>query len=76
MLFITSFGGDSDDDRTIQGPSLPPNLDKPDKWSVFIVVFMGTSTEYLRKLCSGNLKKAQWEFLEAIFFNKTLNCCV
>lgn len=33
LLFITSFGGDSDDDRTIQGPSLPPNNDKPDKWN-------------------------------------------
>ncbi|XP_063426458.1 CLK4-associating serine/arginine rich protein-like isoform X1 [Mytilus trossulus] len=31
MLFITSFGGDSEEDRTVQGPSLP-NTHKIDKW--------------------------------------------
>ncbi|CAC5380134.1 SFRS16 [Mytilus coruscus] len=31
LLFITSFGGDSDEERTVQGPSLP-NTDKIDKW--------------------------------------------
>lgn len=37
VLFITSFGGESDEDRpVVQGPSLP-STDKPDKWSVFIV---------------------------------------
>lgn len=48
MLFITSFGGDSDEERTVHGPSLP-NTDKIDKWSVFIVVFLGTIGEQLHK---------------------------